>query len=148
MNRAILLFLIATLTCFAADPEQATPSELRDLIRGLPTRDRVVADVALYKSSLPGSAQQREAVERLKKAKEGFDRLKTFLRPGTSFSTLPGIFTLAPHHRSDDGTVSMVLGIPPGWNWRRGQGNNENEYDIIFDSKGVILELRDVVYKH
>lgn len=42
----------------------------------------------------------------------------------------------------------MTLGIPPGWNWTHEQATNENEYEVVFDHRGLITELRPVVYRH
>jgi hypothetical protein len=42
----------------------------------------------------------------------------------------------------------MTLGIPPGWNWTHEQAANENEYEVVFDHRGLITELRPVVYRH
>ena len=148
MKTAIAALLFAALGCFAAEPEIAPPDEIRALIRSLPARDRVQAYVQVFKDSAAGSAQQRAVVERLSLAKEGFDRLKTLIRPGMSLTAFPGILALAPRHDADENRYSMILGIPPGWNWRRGQGENENEYDIVYDSHLTIIELRPVIYKH
>lgn len=149
MHRAVLTFLISAVTCFAGDPEHALFKQLRDIIHSLPTREQVVADVAIFRQATPTAEQKRDATERLKNAKEGFDRLKTLLRPSTSIFDYPGLLALArPNHSEADNKYSLVLGIPPGWNWTHEQGTNENEYQVIFDSRGIITELRPVIYKH
>jgi len=147
--RALLVLLISVTTSFAGDFDHAAFKQLRDFIHTLPARERVVADVALFRSGPSTEAQKREATERLKKAKEGFDRLKTLVRVGTSVFDYPGLIALArPRHSETDNTYSIVLGIPPGWNWTHEQGTNENEYEIFFDNRGLITELRPVIYRH
>ena len=149
MNRAILIFLISAIACLAGDPEHAALKQLRDFIHSLPAREQVVADVAVFRQGTPTAEQKRDATGRLKTAKEGFDRLKTLLRPGTSVFDYPGLIALArPRHSEADNKYELVLGIPPGWNWTHEQGTNENEYEVVFDSRGLITELRPVIYKH
>jgi len=147
--RALLVLLISVTTSFAGDFDHAAFKQLRDFIHTLPARERVVADVALFRGGPSTEAQKQEATERLKKAKEGFDRLKTLIRIGTSVFDYPGLIALArPRHSEADNTYSIVLGIPPGWNWTHEQGTNENEYEIFFDNHGLITELRPVIYRH
>ncbi len=149
MKHVFLAFLVSVTTSFGGDFEHAAYKQLRDFIHSLPARENVVADVALFRGGKPTEEQKLMATERLKKAKDGFERLKTLLRVSTSVFDYPGLLALArPRHIESDNKYSMTLGIPPGWNWKHEQGTNENEYEIIFDHRGIITELRPVIYKH
>jgi hypothetical protein len=149
MNRAILFFLILAVSCFGAEPDKATTKDLTDLISSLPVREQLVADVSLFKNAAPPNEKQSEATERLKKAKDGFERLKPLLRTGTSVFDYPGLIALArPRHDDLDNTYEMLLGIPPGWNWNHPQGTNPGEYRITFDRRGIITAIEPVIYKH
>ena len=149
MKHAFLIFLFSVTVSFGGDFEHAAYKQLRDFIHSLPPRENVVADVALFRGGTPTEKQKLEAAERLKKAKDGFEHLKTLLRIGTSVFDYPGLLALArPRHIESDNKYSMIVGIPPGWNWIHEQGTNENEYEIIFDNRGIISELRPVIYKH
>ncbi len=148
MKIAFLAFLVSITVCFGGDFELAAYKQLRDFIQSLPPRENVVADVDLFQN---GSTKEsvRGAAERLTKAKDGFKHLKTLLLIGKSVFDYPGLLALArPRHLERDNKYSMTLGIPPGWNWNHEQGTNENEYEIIFDGRGIITELRPVIYKH
>ncbi|MEO5916039.1 MAG: hypothetical protein ABIS50_17520 [Luteolibacter sp.] len=149
MKHAFLAFLISVTASFGGDFEHAAFKQLRDFIHSLPARENVIADVALFQGGIPTQEQKRDAEDRLKKAKDGFEHLKTLLRVGTSIFDYPGLLALArPRHAVADNNYSMTLGIPPGWNWNHEQGTNENEYEVIFDNRGIITELRPVIYKH
>jgi hypothetical protein len=149
MKHAILALLVSITAAFAGDFDHAAYKQLRDFIHSLAPREIVSADVAVFRGGTPTELQKREATERLKKAKDGFERLKTLLRIGTSVFDYPGLLALArPRHLEADNKYSLVLGIPPGWNWMHEQGTNENEYEIIFDNRGIITDLRPVIYKH
>jgi hypothetical protein len=145
MKRTILAFLILVTPCLADDAESR---EMRELIHNLPAREQLVDDVALFRKPAPPNEQQRTAGDRLKKAQEGFQRLKIALRAGTSVFEYPGLIALArPRHSDFDNRYSIVLGIPPGWNWDQPQGTNPDEYRISFDGHGVITAVDPVIYK-
>ena len=149
MNRAIQIVLISTVACLGADPDKAATKELTALIDSLPAREQLVADVALFKDAAPPNEKQREATERLKKAKDGFERLKALLRIGTSVFDYPGLIALTrPRHSDFDNRYEMLLGIPPGWNWNQPQGTNPDEYRITFDGRGNITAIDSVLYRH
>ena len=149
MNRAILPFLISAAVCLGADPDKATTKEVTDLIHSLPAREQLAADVALFKDSAPPNEKQHDATERLEKAAAGFKRLRASLRPGTSVFDYPGLIALTrPIHNDFDNRYSMVIGIPPGWNWNQPQGTNPDEYRIAFDGRGIITAIDPVIYRH
>ena len=114
------------------------------------SREQLVADVALFRGDVaPLNQQQREATERLKKAIEGFKRLKALLQVGASVFDYPGLIALErPRHDDAENKYSMVLGIPPGWNWNQPQGINPNEFRITFDGRGFITAIAPVLYRH
>jgi hypothetical protein len=149
MNRALLLTLVAAATALAANPEQGEQQKLRALILSLPPREHLIEDVKTYERTAATADEKREAVERLEKAKQGFDQLKPFLRPGTSVLDYPGLLALArPHYTGYENTYYLLLGIPPGWNYPHEEGNNKSEYKVFFDSRGVITELTPSIYKN
>jgi hypothetical protein len=146
MKRMLLAYLISCVACFAGDSDSR---QLSDLIHSLPAREHLIADVSLCAVSNPPSDQKREATERLKKAQEGFKRLRTLLHTATSVFDYPGLIALArPYHSDFDDRYSMVLGIPPGWSWSHPQGANPDEYRITFNGRGTIIEIQPVIYKH
>ena len=103
MNRAVLILLISAAACFGGEPEGVGFKQLSDFIHSLPTREQVVTDVAVFRQGNPTAEQKRDAAERLTKAKEGFDRLKTLLQPTKSVFDYPGLLALARPAHSEAG---------------------------------------------
>ena len=147
-NRAILFSLLLAITPVGAEPDKSATKELSDLIHGLPVREQLIADVALFKETAAPSKRHPEAAERLSKAKDGFARLKSLLRTGASVFDYPGLIALTRlRHSAFDNRYQMLLGIPPGWNWNQPQGTNPDEYKITFDDHGIITAIEPVIYK-
>ena len=147
MNQIILAFLISAVLCLGEDSKKPTSKELGDLIQSLPTREEVVADVDIYRDSDLPVEKRREATERLRKAKEGFDHLRTLLLKDRSVFGYPGLLALArPIYNDAKKTYSILLGIPPPYNLHS-QGINPEEFRVVFDGRGIITAIEIVYYR-
>jgi hypothetical protein len=147
--KLILCTLLLSVCAGLAGP--AETKEAADLIGTLPTRERVVAEVALFKGKDVAALdeRQREANESLTKALEGFARLKTLLQPKTSVFDYPGLLGLARIKYNEGAErYSFILGVTPGWKWAQPEGTNPQEFEVFFDNHGTITEIKAVRYKH
>ena len=147
MKTATLTLMVSALTCLAGDPDQKSLDEKSALIHSLPSREQLLSDMALARDIGSATAMHDKAIERLKNAQEGFERLKSILHPGDSVFDYPGLIALGRmKHNADENHYSIVLGIPPGWNWKHAQGTNRYEYIISFDGHGTITGITFVFY--
>lgn len=101
-------------------------------------------------SKIPQLKSDAEIETALKAAETAVQQLRKLIRPGTSVFAYPGLLARGDLRFDPAPVPSYILhiGIPPGWNWDHEQGVNENEYEIVFDERGIITELRPIVYRH
>jgi len=146
MKQVVLALLLSVVNCLAGDSNQATSKQIQDLIHSLPGFEQVQEDFALTDYTAPADGKQREANARLKKALEGFKRLRSLLRVGTSIFDYPGLLALSPSRYIEfDNKYAMALGIPSDAVRANGQGTEEDMFDVIFDDRGIITEIRPIV---
>ncbi len=139
---ALTLFL-SVVSCLAGESEQATPKQIQDLIGSLPSFERIQEDFALTDYTAPANDKQREANARLKKASEGFQRLRSLLRVGTSVFDYPGLLALSrTRYIEFDHKYAMALGVPSDEVRANGEGLQKDMFDLVFDDRGIITAIR------
>jgi hypothetical protein len=145
MKQVVLALLLSAVNCLAGDSEQATSKQIQDLIHGLPGSEQVQEDFALSGDTTLANEKQSGARARLKKAAEGFKRLRSLLRVGASVFDYPGLLALSPSRYIEfDHKYAMALGIPSEEVRANGEGPQVDMFDVIFDDRGIITEIRPV----
>lgn len=148
MKQAIFALLLSGAICLAGDREQSAFKQMQGLIHSLPRFEQVQADFALTHYQAPASEKKREANARLDKAKEGFKRLRSLLRVGTSIFDYPGLLALSrPRYIEFENKYAMALGIPSEDLRANGQGTEPDKFEVIFDNRGTITEVRPIIVK-
>ena len=145
MKQVVLALLLSAVNCIAGDSEQFTSKQILDLIHSLPGYEQIEKDFALTGDTTQANGEQSEARARLKKAAEGFNRLRSLLRVGTSVFDYPGLLALSPSRYIEfDHKYAIMLGIPSEEVRANGEGPEENAFDVIFDNRGIITEIQPV----
>ena len=149
--RPLILNLLAVfgLAIFTVElhSEEAAPAKnpIAELIEKLPRQE--LLDKAYHSKTLDGE-EATVNVATLLRACELLKQLRNLLKPGTSVFSYPGL--LSKGRISYDGKVGdfekyrLYMGIPPG----RGEGIGETDFEVVFDEKGLIHEIKSVDWKH
>jgi len=144
-----------TRTKNSAGNTTATTNELEELIRSLPNADFLPAKYRLPDGIEPmiSTPKGKEAAvkqyrKNVAELADSYLKLKSHLIKGESVLTYPGLLSKGDiEYDENSKQYHIILGIYDRIEHAGSQGVF-GPYRLTFDSKGVIIAIEDVVYKH
>lgn len=149
--------LAFSLICLVSAPLRAEiPAEEKKeaaaLIQELPVQGTIRQYDQLTR---PGSAgkgtaeEQKLAEEQLAKVREIVPKLRKLIKPGTSIFDYPGLLSLGPpaYHPPMGEAAPENYQLHVGYNSAHMQGVFPHDFNVEFDGKGIIVAVKDVVWK-
>lgn len=85
-----------------------------------------------------------ESKKNIEKAKNIVPKLKELIKIGTSVFDYPGLISKGSiRYNKDMNEYSLYIGVY----LRRHEGSGPNDFELIFDEKGIIKEVKKCIYK-
>lgn len=150
MAAAVVAFAVQ-ITSFGAEPLQPDEiAEVKRIVASLPS----LRELSRHRknSGGPDAATRdpnayKEAREVLDSVKAAMTRLKTFVKPGTSVFTYPGLLAIGEIRYSPPSLHGALFGGDPApipGRYSIYYGTVGMEMSIVFDEAGIIIELKDL----